>query len=138
MNQALRGHFFMKRVGEQRQFARFQVPGLSAYAVLRPRWPRPPIMGDIIDIGSGGLSFRYTGKKEQSIQSSELDILLTDGSFYLNKVPLKTVSEVEIDADTSLGYSTRRCCVQFGDLTDDQRSDLRYFIRSYTSADPEG
>jgi len=128
----------MKQAAEQRQFARFQVPGLSAYAVVRGNWPRPPVMGDIIDIGSGGLSFRYTGEKKQSIQSSELDILLTDGSFYLNKVPLKKVSEVEIDADPSFGILTRRCCVQFGDLTDDQESDLRYFIRSYTTADPEG
>ncbi|MDY6953979.1 MAG: hypothetical protein SWE60_20945 [Thermodesulfobacteriota bacterium] len=128
----------MKRLGEQRQFARFEVPGFSAYAVLRLKWPRSPILGDIIDIGSGGLSFRYTAKKRQPIQSSELDILLTDGSFYLNKVPLKTVSEVEIDADTSLGSSTKRCCVAFGDLTADQKSELRYFIRSYTSADPEG
>jgi len=128
----------MKTVREQRQFARFQVPGLSAYAVVRGNWPRPPVMGDIIDIGNGGLSFRYTGKKEQSIQSCELDILLTDGSFCLNKVPLKTVSDVEIEADTSPGVSTKRCCVQFGDLTDEQESDLRYFIRSYTSADPEG
>jgi hypothetical protein len=95
-------------------------------------------MGDIIDIGSGGLSFRYTAEKEQSIRSSELDILLTDGSFYLNKVPLKTVSDVELEGDPTSGLSTRRCCVQFGDLTNDQKSDLRYFIRSYTSADPEG
>jgi len=100
--------------------------------------PVSPIMGDIIDIGSGGLSFRYTGKKEPPIQSSELDILLTDGSFYLDKVPLKRLSEVEIDADRTSGFSTRRCCVQFGDLTDDQKSGLRYFIRNYTSADPEG
>ena len=128
----------MKKVGEQRQFARFQVPGLSAYAVVRRNWPRPPIMGDIIDIGSGGLAFRYTAKGKQSIQSSELDILLTDGSFYLNKVPLKTVSDLEIEGDASVGYSTRRCCVQFESLTDDQKSNLRYFIRSYTTADPEG
>jgi CheY-like chemotaxis protein len=130
--------FFVKEQAEQRRYARFQVPGLRAYAVLRRNWPRPPIMGDIIDIGSGGLSFRYTAVGKQPIQSSELDILLTDGSFYLNKVPLKTVSDLEIEGDASDGITARRCCVQFGDLTDDQTSDLRYFIRNYTSADPEG
>jgi hypothetical protein len=128
----------MKKSDEQRQYARFQVPGLSAYAVVRRNWPRSPVLGDIIDVGGGGLSFRYVAKGNESIRSSELDILLTDGSFYLDKVPLRTVSDFEIDSDPSVGFSTRRCCVQFEDLTDDQMSDLRYFIRSYTTADPEG
>ncbi|MDY6988270.1 MAG: hypothetical protein SWQ30_09460 [Thermodesulfobacteriota bacterium] len=122
---------------EQRQYARFQVPGLGAYAVFRRHWPRSPVMGEIVDVGNGGLSFCYATNDEASWKPSELDILLTDGSFSLNRLPFKPVSDVRLENHASLGFAIRRCGVQFQDLTDHQRSDLMYFIQAYTTADPE-
>jgi len=129
--------FFMKKLVNERRCVRFQVPSDSAYAVLRRRWPRSSIMGSIVDISLDGLSFRYIASPKASNRSSHIEILLTDGSFYLNKVPVKTISDFEIDSETSFGFETRRCSVQFGDLTDNQKSDLRYFIQTHTTADPE-
>ncbi len=127
----------MKELVNERRYARFQVPSDSAYAVFRRRWPRSSIMGNIVDISLDGLSFRYIASPKASNRSSHIDILLTDGSFRLNKIPVKTISDFEIDGETSVGVETRQCSVQFGDLTDNQKSDLRYFIQTYTTADPE-
>jgi len=122
---------------EQRQYVRFRVPGVGAYAVFRRHWPRSPVMGEIIDVGSGGLSFSYTTNEEDPCRPSHLDILLTDGSFSLNRLPFNLISDVPLEDEASLGFSTRRCGVQFQDLTDHQRSNLMYFIQAYTTADPE-
>ena len=128
----------MKGIVNVRRCVRFQVPSDSAYAVLRRHWLRSSIMGNIVDISLDGLSFRYIAGKKCSYRSSDIDILLTDGSFCLNKVPVNTVSDFKIESETSFGLETRRRGVQFGNLTDNQRLDLRYFIQTYTTADPEG
>jgi c-di-GMP-binding flagellar brake protein YcgR len=128
----------MKEIVNKRRYVRFQVPAYSAYAVFRRHWPRSSIMGSIVDISLGGLAFRYIPSPNASNRSSHIDILLTDGSFCLNKVPVQTIADFEIDSETSiLGLETRRCGVQFGDLTDNQKSEVRYFIQTHVTADPE-
>ena len=131
------GVFFMKKIVKERRCVRFQVPADSAYAVFRRRWPRPSIMGNIVDVSLDGLCFRYIASPKASNRSSHIDILLTDGSFRLHKIAVQTISDFEIDGKTSMGVETRQCGMQFGELTDNQKSDLRYFIQTYTTADPE-
>jgi c-di-GMP-binding flagellar brake protein YcgR len=127
-----------KELVERRRHKRFQVPSFSAYAVLRRHWLPSPIMGDIIDISLGGLSFRYVASEKSSYRSSGIDILLTDGSFCLNKIRVNTISDFEITNEVPFSSITmRRRGVQFGEMTDDHKSALRYFIQSYTRADPE-
>jgi c-di-GMP-binding flagellar brake protein YcgR len=127
----------MKGIVNERRCVRFQVPSDTAYAVLRRHWPRSSIMGNIVDISLGGLSFRYIVSEKCSYRSSHIDILLTDGSFRLNKVRVNTISDLKVDSETSLNFATRRCGMQFVDLTDKRESDLRYFIETYTTANPE-
>ena len=127
----------MKEIVYQRRWARFQVPSDSAYTVFKRHRFRPSLMGKIVDIGLGGLSFRYIAGEKCSSRSSYIDILLTDGSFCLNKVRVNTISDFEIDGGASVGLERRQCGVQFGDLTVNQKADLRYFIQTYTTADPE-
>ena len=129
----------MKEIVNKRRYVRFQVSPDSVYAVFRRHWSRSSIMGSIVDISLGGLSFRYIAREKCSFRSSHMGILLTNGSFCLgfNKVLIKTILDFEIDGETSVGLETRQCSMQFGDLTDNQKSDLRYFIQTYTTADPE-
>ncbi len=127
----------MEEIVSERRYARFRVPSDSAYAVFRRHWLRSSIMGDIVDISLDGLCFRYIASEKSSHRSSHIDILLTDGSFCLNKIQVRTISDFEMDGKTSGGFKTRQCGVQFGNLTDNQKSDLRYFIQTYTTADPE-
>lgn len=122
---------------ERRRHMRFQVPSYGAYAVLRRNWPPSSITGDIVDISLGGLSFRYIASKKYPYRSSDMDILLTDGSVWLNKVRVNTISDIEEESQTPVGLETRRCGVQFGNLRDSQKAGLRYFIQTYSTADPE-
>ena len=127
----------LKEEVDQRRWARFPVPSESAFTVFKRHRFRPSLMGNIVDIGLGGLSFRYIADEKCSSRLSHIDILSTDGRFSLNKVKVKTISDFEISNEASAGFETRQCGVQFGDLTDNQKSDLRYFIQTYTTADPE-
>ena len=128
-----------KELVEQRRHARFQVPILSAYVLLTRGGPCSPIVGNIVDIGMGGVSFRYIAREEPPHKLSYLDILLPDGSFHLDRMPVGTVSsDFEVENERSAHFFTRRCRVKFGALTDHQKSGLTHFIRTHTTADPEG
>ncbi len=122
---------------EQRQYTRFQVPASAAYAVVKRPWPRSPVIGGILDISMGGLAFEYVAKEKETTPSSQLDILFTDGTFHLDELSLKTISDLETESPAPVGFASRRCHVQFKNLTDDQMLGIMYLIQTHTMADPE-
>jgi len=80
-----------KEIVEQRKHKRFNVQK-SVFAAFRP----PSVkIGPIIDISRGGLAFRYINGEEPSNESSELDILIDDNTFHIDKVPFETISNFE-------------------------------------------
>ena len=118
-----------KEMLERRKHKRFQVQD-DAIAVLRPV---VDLRGPIIDISRGGLAFRYISSKESSGQSSKLDILLPDLSFYLGHLPIRTVHDFEVTSEYTLGNTkTRRCSVQFRELTQKQISQIENFMKNHT------
>jgi len=128
----------MNDVVEQRRHARFRVPLLSAYVMLPRPGSHSPIVGSIVDIGMGGVSFCYIAGDERPDASSHLDILLPDRSFHLDSMPVRTVSsDFQLEHQTPVHVAARRCGVTFGEMTDDQKLDLTYFIQTLTAADPE-
>lgn len=117
---------------ERREGGRFQVED-GAFVLLGPR---SSLLGQIIEISLGGLSFLYTTSTNPAKDSTELDILLADHSFYFDKIPCNIVSDLEIRHELSMGSKTiRRCSVEFGDLSKDQKSQLEYFIRNHTAGE---
>lgn len=116
---------------ERRDGDRYQVSD-GAFALLAPPYS---LLGQIIEISRGGLSFLCTGSDPPKDGKSELDILLADHSFYFDKIPCEIVSHLEVPHDLSMGSKTiRRCSVKFGELSQDQLSQLEYFIRNHTTA----
>jgi hypothetical protein len=117
---------------EPRKHTRLRVQD-HGFTSIYPNSTVVAVAGHIINIGSGGLAFRYVGSETRTNGSSTLNILLTDGSFCLEKVPFKTIWDSAIPDEFSLGPITlRHCGVQFGELTHSQKLDLEYFIRFYT------
>ena len=94
-------------------------------------------MGQIIDLSRRGLALSYVTKEDQLSSPLELDIVLPNGSVYLNKLPCRTISDFNTDDGTSIKFGTRRCGVEFGDLTDDQEFALNHFIQHYTEGGPK-
>jgi hypothetical protein len=113
---------------ERRKHGRFQVSG-AVFVGFRPDNSR---LGEVIDIGMGGLSFRYLATGEPSNGSRRLNIFLTGRDFHLNDVIFETVSDFRTDEIPFTPVTMRRSGVQFGELTNIQISRLEYFIRNYT------
>jgi hypothetical protein len=118
---------------ERRRHKRFQVTTASC-AYCRSY---PGKVGQIIDVSRSGLALSYVTKKDQLFSPLELDIVLPDGSVYLNKLPCRTISDFNTDDGTSIKFGTRRCGLEFGDLTDDQAFALNHFIQHYTADGPK-
>jgi hypothetical protein len=80
----------------------------------------------------GGLAFRYIGSHEPSRMKTESKIFI-DNSFCLDEVPFETVSDFEASQIPFTSLVMRQSGVQFGDLTHDQRSQLKHFIHNHTT-----
>ena len=120
-----------KKLGDRRRHKRFHVRE-TAFVVLRA--PFSTNVGQITDISIDGLTFSYIDGVKRSNSYSELDILLSNRSFYLDKIPFKTISDCK--APNKVPFSSiemRRSGVQFGKLTPNQISQLKYFIWHYTT-----
>ena len=119
-----------KKILERRKYKRLQVQN-DAIAVLRPIVDK---RGPIIDISRGGLAFRYITAKNSPHRSSKLDILLPDLSFCLGSLPIRTVCDFEVTSKLAFGCTkTRRCSVQFRELTQEQMSQLDHFIENHSA-----
>jgi hypothetical protein len=122
-----------KKLAERRKFRRFKVRH-PAFVVFNTQ---PTKLGEIIEMGLGGLSFRYMVDSEELVnQSRELDILFGDDDFYLDKLHFKTVSDQM--ASNGLPFSTmimRRRGVEFCRLSEAQQVQLEYFIEHNTSGE---
>lgn len=115
---------------EKRKHRRFEAKDGSFVVV----WPDFSKQGQIIDISKGGLAFQYIADEEETKgEGAELDILLQDISFYLERVPFKTAYDIEIqNQSTYVPLKMRRMGVEFGELTPNQTALLDYFIKNYT------
>ena len=122
-----------KETPNQRRHARFRVLR-DAFAALGPDYIK---VGQILDISMGGLAFRYIVPEEGPSNASELDIFLAGRTFYLYKLPFETVRDSATNEAPFSSMNMKVSGLQFGDLTDNQKSNLRYFIQTHTTADPE-
>lgn len=91
--------------------------------------PKAEILGQMIDIGLGGLSFRYIDTEIDPSPSDDLLILLNNPRFYLDNLPYQRVTDQLLPNEFIFSAVTvRRMGVEFGNLTDVQRTQLEDFI----------
>jgi len=114
---------------ERRKHKRFRAQE-GAFAVVRPESTK---LGQITDIGRGGLAFRYVVTGSQGNGATEVDIFLAGNGFCLENIPIQTIWDLKAPKKFSNGsLPMRRCGLQFGELTDNQISELEYFIQKHT------
>jgi hypothetical protein len=117
---------------KRRKQKRFQIQD-GAFAIVRPAFTK---LGQIIDIGLGGLAFRYVVTGARGNMAFEVDIFLVGDGFYLEEVPIKPISDIKLPKKFSKGsLPMRRCGVQFGELTQNQITQLEYFIKNHTTGE---
>lgn len=91
------------------------------------------ISGQLIEISFGGLSFKYVGEEEAAGKLTESGILLGEGDFCMENLPLITVSDVPLEGgDSSDSLPIRRRGMKFGNLSSEDIFQLGRFIREHT------
>ena len=104
--------------------------GEIAFAVIKSK---PIKMGQIVNISKEGLAFHYLDRQRGPNGLFKMDILFAQNAFYLDRLLFKPIFDIEIDTDLPLNsFTIRKCGVQFGELSQQQRSQLEYFICNYT------
>lgn len=115
---------------ERRRYERLAVQD-GAFASLRPHFA---IIGQIVNISQGGVAFRYVASVPRTPETNRLDIVLTDGSFCIEKLNFRSVWDVPTPQEFACGLITyRHCGVEWGRLDPAQRADLGYFMKCYTT-----
>ena len=116
-----------EKADEQRKHKRFDVKD-GAYSVLSYK---PTVMGQIVNVSMDGLAVTYKGKRIK--ESSEVDLFISDAGFYIEQIPVKTISDHKLEGKFLFSSKTVwQRSLQFGDLTDDQKSQLKQFLQLYT------
>ena len=114
---------------ERREHRRFRVKN-NAFTVKNPD---PVKLVPILDIGMGGLGFYLDNGAQWLEESSKLEIMVADCSFYLENVPFQIISNLKVfPADAPNLFDGRRYGLKFGNLRPGQKSRLKYFLRNYT------
>ena len=115
-----------EELAERRRHERFRIKG-KALAYYRTHSPK---IGEIMDIGSGGLAFSYMGSAELANSAFKLEIMFPDRTDYLDELPCEAVSDCMVDSRTGDCAGTRRCGVRFGDLTKVQEAKIASLIEN--------
>jgi len=104
--------------------------GEIAFAVIKSK---PIKMGQIVNISKDGLAFHYIDRQGGSNGLFKMDILFAPDAFYLDRLLFKPVFDFEIETEIPVNsFTVRKCGVQFGELSSQQRSRLAYFISNHT------
>ena len=92
-------------------------------------------LGIILDVSKGGLALRYIdGSQGQAGEAAVLEIIVGSDGFLLEDVPVQVVADFETGNDFSFSLlPVRRCSIEFGELTAEQRIKLEQFINSYAT-----
>ena len=110
---------------EKRQHLRY--PALDGMIVALN--PKAEILGQMIDIGLGGLSFRYIDPEVETPPSNELLIVLNKPRFFIENIPYRKVTDQELPNEFIFSaVSVRKMGVKFGDLSPTQRTQIEDLI----------
>ena len=124
---------------ENRKFKRFKGKEGAFAAFIRPN--ELINMGQIQDISMGGLCVRYLSSTgEDNKGCSEMKIFGSNDRFiHVDKVQVKVIYDQEVPEDSWEQISTRRCGVQFENLSVRHLSMLEDFISyfAYVDGKPE-
>ena len=118
---------------EQRKFNRLIVKD-STFAVFRPEFKK---LGKIKDISVEGLACEYLDHKniKDNLVDLEIDILLTNGKFYMSMIPCKVVYDMKSVQNRSSffndGLECRRCGLKFKKLPSKLKQNLKFFLKHH-------
>jgi hypothetical protein len=93
-------------------------------------------VGQIHNISSGGLAFRYIADSPDATPRSaaRLQLMIAGEGVWLEGIPVRWIADIDISPEASFsGIRLRQTCLQFVSLTDRQKDSLRAYIRRCTA-----
>ena len=118
-----------KTTGEKREYERYKVPN-DVSVMLRNGSIE---VGQLLNISVDGLALSYISG-DKRIKGCFGIYLFCRDQFFLNNIPFRVISDSLIEDMTLFNtIIKKRCGGQFGELTNQQRSYLYYFIAHHTS-----
>lgn len=112
-----------KESSDRRADVRFKVEN-NAIAVLGPLNEG---LGELVELSLEGFSFLYHEDEQLARETVENLTLFGEEPLCLGKVPIRTISDHAVETGPG-DLVTRRCGVQFGELTPSQKNLLEKFI----------
>lgn len=114
---------------ERRAYTRFKVTD-GAFAFIH----NTPFI--IQNISKGGVKLKSVLFEGSPSEEMMVDIFLKDDNFYLQNIPVRLVRFQKNASSSPFGTTHVRCFgLQFGDLTEQQKSRLDYFIARSSSGE---
>lgn len=111
---------------ERRKDKRYHVKN-GVFAIINKK------SGQIIDISMKGLAYRYIAEEERKNESFELSIFVMEDSFLLEKISFIAISDkLTNNKFTFSPITMKRCSVQFNNLKQHQKMQLKNFITKYS------
>jgi hypothetical protein len=94
-------------------------------------------IGKVKDISLGGLSFEHIYDEHLNLEPLKREVFLWANAFSLSKIACRVVYDIPIGMPPEYEslptrFITRRCGVQFETLSEDQRTQLDFFLKTYT------
>ncbi len=121
------------KIIERRSQERYQVQQ-GIYALLKNGSSK---LGQIINISTGGLAFKYINHEKQIGEPVEVDIFISGNGYFLKGLPCKKISDIHIDNFVPFStFEMRQLGVQFGAMHNGQADQLEAFIDKYTLVQP--
>ncbi len=117
---------------EKRRYPRYRA-GKRALLVINTTMDRP---FHILDIGHGGVAFKYLGEKKEANLITNIS-LVDDQHVYLENIPVVAVNDIRLSPDSPEGQAgisapRRRVSLCFTSLNREQEDRLEEFIREHT------
>ena len=78
------------------------------------------------------MAYEYILFETKNTGYVDIDIFLSSHSFYLPRIPSKIIYDTKI-VEKFQNVETRRCGVQFRDLTEEQAANLELLLKNHTT-----
>jgi len=117
---------------DRRVHKRYQMKEV-AFAVLKAESDEE--LGQIVNIGRGGLAFEYFVGSKQIRNAEYLDIMLTKSEVYINQISVRTITDFEIKNELPFSsIAKRRQSVCFEMLSAAQEKQIDSLIQYHTKS----
>ena len=119
---------------EKRKFARY-ITRPEIFAALGKSFSR---VGRVKDVSLGGVAFEYIAEEQNEDDLSSIDIFATGNGLHLSRIPCRKIYEVSVKDTTEVSslsseLRTKRCGVEFDDLTKSELSQVKHLIETYAA-----